>query len=298
MADNKRPILKIDPVDVFNPKPVMLKLKFDEPKETQGTYGTQYLYSVIHEGTEKTFFASQSLDGMIYETGAGKDDWLAIIRTGEGKDTRWNVKLVDANGNPVTGAGRKGKRESNQATQEPQQGASNPNQGSQQGGQPSRASQALSYEDRVAAFAMDEMAYWGSFQRATGHLDASKIKWQVDANACAYVIYRMAKDHGIELGPDGDPVEPPAPPPPPLTEAQINQKEAIINALATLPTEDGTVLERDEQTEADALSLVQSAHGVAGWHDLGREDALATHTAIKSSSTYEAALLNANDMPF
>lgn len=298
MADREKdPILTIEPADAFKPDPYVIELKFDDPKEIEGKYGKQFLYGVKHKGKDHVLFASQALDGMIFETGAKKGDRVAILRTGAGTDTRWNVRLIDNEGRPIEGGGRKGQR-----APEAQRGASTGQGGT--GAQAERPKPASrSYDERLADFVMEEMAYWGAFKRATIMLTADKIEWNVDANACAYVLHRMARDHGIDLGPDGDPVEPAAEPEPELPEDKALQRNAIVNALASLPDENGQVFssaDPDVIKDALALTLEFLLDKSITWATLTRDQAVSVHRYIGTNTKYEQAMSSAGPdaLPF
>jgi hypothetical protein len=198
MEKQRDPVLNIPPVDPFNPQPTVVQLKFGEPKQFEGKFGPQFLYAVKHRDNDYALFASKALDAAIYETGANKDDYVAIIRTGEGKDTRWQARLVDIDGRPIEGAGRnirqaqaapRGEAPAPQATQAPRQ--------------------QRSPEDALAAYLTDENLYFAALARArktlAGFTPASPQQ-NVDLNAVAFVLYKMAKDNGVELGADGDPL--------------------------------------------------------------------------------------------
>lgn len=196
MPQERDPILNIQPADPFNPRPTIVTLRFDEPKQFEGKYGTQFMYSVSDEGGRThTMFASQALDGQIHKLGAKKGDRLAIIRTGEGKDTRWTVRFADGRTPEVIPQDKRGASRS-EPRSEPQPQAITTNI--------PRAKK--SFDDRLASFLNDLHLYVSSYAAVMEnlkHIDAPK---SIDINAAAFVIYKMAKDHGIELDNDGNPV--------------------------------------------------------------------------------------------
>jgi hypothetical protein len=196
MSNQRDPILNINPVDPFNPRPTIVQLRFDEPKEVEGKFGPQFLYGVAVDGVNHTLFASKALDTSIYETGAKKDDYVAIVRTGEGKDTRWTARLVDVDGTPIEGGGRK----IQDAKAAPRQPALR-----QSLSAPAAAPRPqVSSEDRLAAFLLDESLYWAAMARGRNMLKDQP--YNLDLNAVAFVIYKMAKEHGVELDMGGEPI--------------------------------------------------------------------------------------------
>lgn len=192
MAQERDPILNIQPVDPFNPKPTIVTLRFDEPKEFEGKYGTQFMYSVSDEGGRThTMFASQALDGQIHKIGAKKGDRIAIVRTGEGKDTRWTVRFADGRTPEVIPQDKRGAPRS-----EPTAPPITANIG--------RAKK--SYDDRLADFLSDLHLYVSAYSAVMDNLKHLDIPKSIDVNAAAFVIYKMAKDHGIELDNNGNPL--------------------------------------------------------------------------------------------
>jgi hypothetical protein len=198
--NDRSSILNIKPVDPFNPQPVIIKLRFAEPKQVEGKFGPQFMYGVEVDGESYTLFASKALDTAIYETGTQQGGYVAIIRTGEGKDTRWQARACDIDGNPVTHQPRK----ITSAPSAPRVSSQEPRQ------QPSPAAPATkpqpSHEDRLAAFLEDENLYFSAMARAKTMLGDAAVN--IDLNAVSFVLYKMAKEHGIELDATGDPVLP------------------------------------------------------------------------------------------
>jgi len=192
MAQERDPILNIQPVDPFDPKPTIVTLRFDEPKEFEGKYGTQFMYSVTDEGGRThTMFASQALDGQIHKLGAKKGDRIAIVRTGEGKDTRWTVRFADGRTPEVI---PQDKRKAPSGSPSAQPATANPGRVKK------------SYDDRLADFLSDMNLYISAYGTVTQHLKHVDVPKSIDLNAAAFVIYKMAKDHDIELDGKGNPL--------------------------------------------------------------------------------------------
>lgn len=187
--NDRPPILNIPAVDPFNPRPVIGRMRFGEPKQVEGKFGTQYMYGLDVDGQPHTLFASKALDAAIYETGAQQNDFIAIIRTGEGKDTRWQVRLVDENGQEIKGAGRNIK-DAKPADRLPEKPQPKPE---------------LSAEDRLANFIGDEDQYFGALARARHRIKDWPVGdgKNIDLNAVAFVLYKMAKEHGATFLADG-----------------------------------------------------------------------------------------------
>jgi hypothetical protein len=204
MTMDRTPILNINPVDPFNPKPVVLKLRFGQPKEVEGKFGPQFMYGVEVNGQPHTLFASKALDTAIYETGAEQNDYVAVIRTGEGKDTRWQARLVDPSGNHIEGKSRNIRSAPSVSRGDapaPRQDAPRP--------APAPAPQ-VTQADRIAAFLLDESLYFAAMARAR-ILVGSEHPVSIDLNAVSFVLYKMAKEHGVELDTRGNPVSDEAP---------------------------------------------------------------------------------------
>jgi len=197
--NDRNPILNIRPVDPFNPRPVIMKLRFGEPKEVEGKFGKQFMYGVEVDGQPHTLFASPALDKAIYETNAQQGGYVAVIRTGEGKDTRWQVRAVDGAGNPVANEPRS-IQSAPPAAREPQQAAYSPAPATRP--QPSP-------EDRLAAFLEDENLYFAAMARARTML-GRETPVSIDLNAVSFVLYKMAKEHRVELDAVGEPILPAA----------------------------------------------------------------------------------------
>jgi hypothetical protein len=189
--NDRPPILNIPAVDPFNPQPVIGRMRFGEPKQVEGKFGTQYMYGLEVNGQAHTLFASKALDAAIYETGAQQNDYIAIIRTGEGKDTRWQVRLVDENGQEIKGAGRSIKEA------KPAERLPSP--------EPAAPKPKLTAEERQINFVSDEDQYFSALARARHRVKDWPIADgnNIDLNAVAFVLYKMAKEHGVTLIADG-----------------------------------------------------------------------------------------------
>lgn len=82
--------------DPMSPVPVIFELKFDTPHEYEGKeYITYYYNGLNSNGEEETIAAFGGLHNKIKETGAAKGSVIQIVRFGEGKNTIWNVKVMN-----------------------------------------------------------------------------------------------------------------------------------------------------------------------------------------------------------
>jgi hypothetical protein len=291
MSDDRKkdPVLDIPVADAFDPQPTIIELKFDTPREFQGDYGPRYAYSIKHKGTDHVLFASQALDGAIYQTGAQKGDRVAIIRTGTGQDTRWKARLVDENGRAVEGkTDRPAKRPKADDTQARQQTATSASSGGQR-------TMSKSFDERLTDFLNDETLYLHAMQRAMTALPEDAPKPSLDLNAVAFVLYKMAKDHDITLDPKGEPIVPEFPEET-LTEQQQSAKDAIISVMSD---KDGAP-DNPLEVEKDALSLIQALNDRdTTWATLPREKAIEAHRYAKGATDYIAVLTGAQDeLPF
>lgn len=153
-------------------KEVTVTLLYDEPREFEGKYGTQYKYSVEVDGVEQTLFASAALNKKIQDHAPTKGTKLSLARFGSGKETKWDVMLMRIHsGGP----------------QRPTMAATAP-RSSEQGVAPLRTPQAF-----VEALRL----YWDAFDLANTTLKQKGYEANVDANAIAFVIYKLAQDHGV-----------------------------------------------------------------------------------------------------
>lgn len=152
-----------------NLQEVTVTLLFDTPKEFEGKYGLQYKYSVEVDGTEHTLFASAALHRKIQEQYPVKGSQLSIARFGTGKETKWDV---------VMAGGPKG------APQKPGTASAAPVQGSGPRGTPQAFVEALNL-------------YWDAFDHATAAITNRGLQANVDINAVAFVIYKLAQDNNV-----------------------------------------------------------------------------------------------------
>jgi hypothetical protein len=271
MADRPRdPILKIEPVDPFNPQPVIIELKFDTAKEVEGQYGTQYLYGVKSEGKDYVLFASKALDEAIVDTGAASKDRVAIVRTGEGKDTRWTARLVDGSGRPIA---NKAKRP----------GPAQPENGYEDRGAPAPAPRPAPavkpFDDRLADFLTEESLYLHAMRRAMNALPDGAPKPSLDLNAVAFVLYRMAKDHRITLDGSGQPVIEEDPLAPDIRNA-LDRCIQLLVAMDDMP---------DDLVPADELLAVAKVLFNANdltWHNVTIDQMRRLYSYTASCKTY------------
>jgi hypothetical protein len=299
------PILKIEPAKSPRDRGTMMKLLYDDWKEKDGKWGTQYMRSVEVNGERHTFFTSESLHNMIVETGAGKGDFLEILRTGEGTDTRWYVYLIDEDGNEIT---------------TPQQRV---READGDGERRAPAKPRMSYEARVTAFLARENLYAASLVRAMKLLPylakqagAEPSEPRFDANAMGYTIYRMADELDIELDANGDPLmeipdegseadsggdsdEPDIDEDPAdrdLTGAQQKRRDALMEAARALPHDDG-----EPATEDDVLDIataVLELERTLTWKDLSDKDARTVLRFLKGQSSLGDAMKESGAAPF
>jgi len=160
-------ILKIQPTNPHQPEPTEITLKFDSPKEIEGNWGPQWMYGVWHEGEEKVIYATKGLHNAIENTGSKANDTLSIIRTGEGKETRWSVLHTD----DISLAGDAKKGNSKPAPSRPQQ-------------------TGMSFQDRYEQYGV-------AWDMAVDFL--AEKQTTADVNAVAFTFYKMAMDAGHDL---------------------------------------------------------------------------------------------------
>lgn len=285
---DRDPPLEIKPVDPFRPEPVIVKLRFDDPKEVAGSYGPQFMYGIEVDGERRVLFASATLDGLIYDLGARKGDHVAILRHGSGTDTRWAVDLVDAAGQTIARAAQDRPRE--------ESGRTSPQEGAGDAGQPRRPpAPELSYAERLMAYLEHEHLYWASMTKANHYLEAALpgITRQVDLNASAYVLYRLALDHGIELDASGNPLSEPPKPEVPLTPEQGAARTAILTAVHE--HDDGA---GENETQVLATIATWLAQESVAWADLDKKDALAFHRMVSSAQSWTNVMSDAGELPF
>jgi hypothetical protein len=227
-------------------------LLFDTPKEFEGKFGPQWKYSVESGGTEYTLFASAALHRQIQETFPTKGTTVSIARVGEGKETKWDVVYV---------SGPKGTGDSPQARERIAAGA---------GASTPRAADPSGYNASLAL-------YWEAFDSAVSTLTERGLTPQVDANAVAFVIYKLAKDHGISsvTNPNVNPVP-----------ATVSTQEAEEDGKATMKEELIKLFKATDLHETRYFHAI-SAHAPEGttvksWDDVTRDTGLATYAAGKN----------------
>lgn len=227
-------------------------LLFDTPKEFEGKFGPQWKYSVESGGTEYTLFASAALHRQISETFPTKGTTISIARVGEGKETKWDVVYI---------SGPKGTGDSAQARERVAGGSAAPTP---------RSADPSGYNASLAL-------YWEAFDAAMSTLTERGITPQVDANAVAFVIYKLAKDHGIAsiANPNVNP-----------TPATVSTQEAEQDGKATMKEELIKLFTATKLHETQHLHAL-SAHAPEGtsitsWDDVTRDIGLATYAAGKN----------------
>ena len=168
-------ILKIESTDPRNPVPTLITLKFNQPKEVEGNYGTQYMYGVIVNGEEKTIYATPGMHRRIQELGAKQGDTLSVIRTGQGKETRWDIIIDGRNGNKQVG------RDGDPFVEGPY--------ASQQMKSPTFVPE-VEFQRRIAQYGV-------AWEMAREFIDMHG--GEADLNAVAFTFYKMAQDCGHDL---------------------------------------------------------------------------------------------------
>ena len=231
-------------------------LLFDTPREFEGKYGPQWKYSVESNGTEYTLFASKALHRQIQETFPAKGTTISIARVGEGKETKWDVVYV---------AGPKGSGDSQEARERVGTSAPAPRVA---GPDPSGFSASLDL-------------YWDSFYYAINVLKGKEIEYNVDANAVAFVIYKLAKDHGIQ-----DIHNPHANKP---TETTATTQEAEQDGKEKMKDELIKLFKATKLHETQYMHALQ-AHApegttISSWDDVTRDVGLATYAGAKNVET-------------
>jgi hypothetical protein len=294
----KDPVLNINPVDPFDPQPTMFQLRFDTPKEFEGKYGPQFAYSVTYNNQDHVLFASKALDEAIQATTARKDDHVAVVRTGEGKDTRWTARLVDASGRPVAVANQRPAPAARPAPAEAFPRETLP--------VTPRASLPVAprpkpFVDRLTGYLSDESLYWHAMKRAMVALPEGAPAPSLDLNAVAFVLYKMAKDHGIELGPDGDPIleEDPTPPLDPELQRAVDATLDLVRKLAGAP-EDGSTSD-DLLAVAARMFLDVDRDPIKTWADTNVAQVRDLYKFVKACRDYAEFLtapVTDEEMPF
>jgi len=70
--------------------PITVTLDYDSPRTIEGTYGTQYQYTV--NNSEDTFYATATLSAMISSSGSKTGDEITILKTPD-EDERTGKKF-------------------------------------------------------------------------------------------------------------------------------------------------------------------------------------------------------------
>lgn len=97
MADEKRPIIR----PMMN-VPYELRLRFATPREIEGRYGAQMMFTVQHEGTEKLVFFDPKTAQRIQDLGLREGEPFVItkqeVNKGRAKGIQWLIeRLAEAN---------------------------------------------------------------------------------------------------------------------------------------------------------------------------------------------------------
>jgi len=225
---------------------------FDTPKEFEGKFGPQWKYSVESGGTEYTLFASAALHRQIQETFPTKGTTVSIARVGEGKETKWDVVYV---------SGPKGTGDSPQARERIAAGG---------GASTPRAADPSGFEASLSL-------YWDSLYYAINVLKGQEIQYNVDANAIGFVVYKLAKDHGIQdiHNPNVNPS-----PAPVSTEAvEADGKAKMKDELLKLFKD--TNLHETQHLHALRAHAPEGVE-IKSWDDVTRDIGLATFAAGKN----------------
>lgn len=273
------PILQIPVSKSFRQlEETKVTLRFDEPKEKDGQYGMQYMYSVNVDGTDMTLFASAALHRLMQEHNPVKGTTLSIARVGKGTETKWDVVYV---------SGPKGDGSGNtpQARQDRQDTPSAPAQAPRtQGPNPQ-------------GFVDDLARYWVAFDLAKAALAERGLTPNADINAVAFVIYKMAKDHGVD-----DPSNPMASMPTGTQEAETRGKSKMREELEKIFRETGLPIIK----HIDALNhfVPEGEPEIVLWEDVTRDVGLAAYAAaqnVKANLSTWAELLEEtgdSELPF
>jgi hypothetical protein len=291
----KDPVLNITAVDPFDPQPTVFQLRFDTPKEFEGKYGPQFAYSVRYQGKDHVLFASKALHENIHETTARKDDYVAVVRTGEGVDTRWVARLVDQTGRPVAQDPKRAPDRAATSTRPPATPTDTfPRE--------TRAAPAPKpFADRLTGYLNDETLYWHAMKRAMVALPEFAPTPSLDLNAVAFVLYKLAKDHGIQLDADGNPLleEDPTPPLDPELQRAVDATMDLTRKLEGAP-EDGLVSE-DLLGVARRMFLDVDKNPIRTWADTNVAQVREMYKFVKACRDY-AELLTApvtdEELPF
>ena len=233
---------------------VQVTLRYDEPKEFEGKFGPQFKYSVDVDGTEHTLFASPALNRQIQDHSPTTGSVLSIARVGSGKETKWDVVYV---------SGPKGTGD-NRRSEKPATGSGRSEPARSAGPDPK------GYTDELAR-------YWLAFDLAIQTLIQRGMPHNVDANAIAFVIYKMAKEHGIE-----DPSNPgtPATPSTDTEEAERGGKSKMRMELERLFKDTG--LSEEDWLTVVNLHRAEDQPEISMWDDVTRDVGLAVFATAKS----------------
>jgi hypothetical protein len=254
-----------------------ITLRFDEPKEKEGNYGMQYMYAVDVDGVKHTLFASGALHRLIQEHNPVKGTTLSVARVGKGTDTKWDVVYV---------SGPKGDGESAPQARQDARGA------------PADSAPARRTAPNPQGFVDDLARYWMSFDLAMETLKSKDVTPSVDANAVAFVIYKLATDHGVE-----DPTNPMASAPTRTEEAETQGKSKMREELEKIFRE--TELNVKDHIRALNAFVPEGEDEIVLWEDVTRDVGLAVYAAaqnVKAGLTTWDELLQETadheDLPF
>lgn len=210
MAKDNDPILAIpSSKNPRNAEPTLVRLMYDTPLEKQKDQGMLYIYKVtavsnchkqtgdtsepVEPGTQMIMFAWDGLNRAINETEAAKNDVIEIVRTGEGKRTRWYVDLS------VVADSETSARE---AQQDSRSDPPKTSKGWHKAPAPQTASGGLTAAER---FDHQVNRYLHALDLARVHTEQREIPYQVDLNAMAFAFYKMAEDAGYDPTKDETP---------------------------------------------------------------------------------------------
>jgi hypothetical protein len=175
---NDKPFYKFPATNPRDPQPTEMEMLFDSPLEKEGQYGPYYIYKVRIHGEEESIAASPGLHKAIEGAFYKKGDVLSVIRTGEGKDTRYDI--LNTKDSALDNDTQKPAPPPHKP-QEPRQAA------------PARPASPDARSNFIAALNQYSVA-WDMAERMINHKEST-----ADTNAVAFTIYRMAKDAGYDL---------------------------------------------------------------------------------------------------
>lgn len=247
---NYPPILEVPTSSSFRDlQETEVELLFPTGKEfTDKKYGyTKYRWSVKVNGVEHSLFATETLNKKMLDHRPDKGTRLSIARVGTGKETRWDVVYVSG-----------------------PQGADVP-----QSTSPSQPV-ARTTGPNPTAFKSDLDLYIKSLKIAHGIAQDNEYPFSVDLNAIGFVVYKMAKDHGI-----ADPSAPDAPAnsgPNTTQQAEAQGKSKMRQELEILFKETGL----HETQIINVLRVFANDATFQGWDDVTRDMGLAIYAAGQS----------------